>query len=841
MNLRSAEVLLSFCLGCGALRLRDVKDKLQQLFTDEENILPDVCAICGKSTLPGQNDDSGKKSGHSKQQTFPEPSHESIKLKTARVSRKQNKPLLEETEDVSRVNQCSKEQMKPDVISIDSKEDDVVNNSSILEDDTVSTDGNSSWFREGAVVDSDSAEEDEGREEDAVTGPSGFDMTGTIKTDVDWKLSHNQKHELRKEACTSVPRKATRLSTGAIATRQYNVKEDKEDEDDDVLGKVDNDKDDANDNRLIVVKTEQQEHSTVKKPYHPRTTEGIDPEILAFITPNKDPMRPFKCRLCNEVCFPYVTHFQLHIQSHTGKKPMPKPYKCEVCGRNFRLLLLLNLHRKVHRDRSQAFKCTMRRCKYSYSTRHDLESHMEVHRVNKPLKCKTCGLGFATKSILQVHKTTHSENRLFPCKQCGKTFSHAQRLLTHSYIHLNADRFKCDQCNYTCENRHRLMRHKKVHKKGDAHLPKPPAEKCSKIGDIDISGITKCLDPKVLAMMGNPQSSSSPFKCKHCTATSEFKTINPFLKHMRFAHPEVNVVDKPYRCNICHKQFKKHSILIHHFTAHSNIKSFACPDCDKKYKKRTHLDEHKKTHQPLEYMCSVCGAFFLSNSNLKSHMNRIHLGLRPFKCDQCDKSFSEMRNMEEHSQRIHRNDRPWMCDLCGKRFKAVGDLRRHTSSHSSVKKYACDMCDYQCKRQDYLRKHLRIHTGEKPYHCEACEMRFSNRTSLVLHQKKHHGGVVKPSGTSPQSVTRKLIPGGGGETLHTNQTDESSVGAASYQYVTWSRQSGDGDNNQVDGNSSSIQTVKTSDSRGTSGDETHNAIDSIATIHFAHMQSAFSM
>ena len=53
--------------------------------------------------------------------------------------------------------------------------------------------------------------------------------------------------------------------------------------------------------------------------------------------------------------------------------------------------------------------------------------------------------------------------------------------------------------------------------------------------------------------------------------------------------------------------------------------------------------------------------------------------------------------------------------------------------------------------------------------------------------------------------------------------------------------------NSAPGPSSSLQTIyKTTDSGETtsvlaSGDETRNAIDSIAMIHFAHMQSAFSL
>ena len=262
----------------------------------------------------------------------------------------------------------------------------------------------------------------------------------------------------------------------------------------------------------------------------------------------------------------------------------------------------------------------------------------------------------------------------------------------------------------------------------------------------------KYLNPKILDMMDRPN--TSPFKCKHCSTGKEYRTVDPFLKHIRLAHSSAdNVIDEPYKCNTCHKNYAKFNMVKSHLISHQEEKQVACPECGKKFKTNPRLYAHQKIHAPREkILCSVCGACFTTRTSLRQHTVSVHLNLRPFKCEHCVKSFTDRGKMKLHMQRQHRNDRPWMCHLCGKSFKVNDDLLSHSYSHSSVRKYACDVCDYRCKRPEYLRKHRRIHTGEKPYHCEACEMTFSNRTSLVLHQKKHHGGVAKPSGTSPQSV-----------------------------------------------------------------------------------------
>ena len=67
MTFENAERLLSFCQDCEVLRLRDVKAQLQQLFTEEKTILPDVCAICDKSKSPDESNDTGDGNLRSKQ------------------------------------------------------------------------------------------------------------------------------------------------------------------------------------------------------------------------------------------------------------------------------------------------------------------------------------------------------------------------------------------------------------------------------------------------------------------------------------------------------------------------------------------------------------------------------------------------------------------------------------------------------------------------------------------------------------------------------------------------------------------------------------------------------
>ena len=836
------EVLLSFCRDCGVLRLRDVKTELQQLFAGKM-ILPDVCAICDKSASPVQDIDANLSSRKRVRTTLSVPTDECDEsIKTATVSprnERQSKSLQQgrNGDDSAEVSSSNKRQRKTKVSSVTGFKNLVEDSKQDV--DVITGERPGRLCDDGAEVESSSAEDEE--------GPLGFYTSGT-KVETDWKASSHHKSKEH----PILPRKAKRLSTGVIAAREYNIKGNKDDDDDDdddhenwlpSDDEVDIDRDDADDKRQTLLKIEQEE-STVKKVRAPRT-EGVNPEILAFTTPSDDPQRPFKCKLCINMYIPFLSLFQQHLKTHTGKEPMEKPYKCDVCGSDFRKPHDLKIHSKrMHTVRSDKFKCTYRNCKYTFSRKQDLKCHMEVHRGIKCHKCKTCGLGFLEKTRLAIHQTVHSEDRPFACEFCKKTFSHEQLLKEHRFKHLNRDRHRCDECNFMTRDRDKYEVHKQTHRNRGHFL----CEKCKHVfsyqrgldkhqeldkckpsesdppvlsnnghEDVDISdiGITKWLNPKILNIMGKPRSSGTPFRCKLCPLVTEFKKVNPFLKHMRLVHSEEHVVDLPFRCDICQKGFTGFSELKNHLTVHSDERSHSCPECNNRFKTKYQLGTHMKTHRVPDQMCSMCAACFTSPTKLKLHIDRVHKKLRPCKCDRCERSFSDKGKLKDHIQRIHEDNRPWVCESCGRTFKIKMDLAAHLLMHKE-KRFACDECDYRCVRPDYLTKHRRIHTGEKPYHCEACEMRFSNRTSLVLHQNKHHGGVVKPSVTSTAKSE-----GTAEGTMHLEQTDGNSV------LVPFPTKPA-----VASGEASSVLA---------SGDETQNAIESIAMIHFAHMQGAFSM
>ena len=570
--------------------------------------------------------------------------------------------------------------------------------------------------------------------------------------------------------------RSTRLRTGAITATKYAamVEEEELSSDEKDSARSDNDERADSDSDLdpeiieLMEMEEMSEGEFSEEEARPQVCgpKYIDPEVLELMNPmTGDPNSArsafkFQCKFCDKQ-FPYITSFLKHVSSHTGKAPIEKPYKCDHCNENF-AVKPFSKHKFTHRNRT--LKCTYRGCKYTFTEKKTLRSHLRVHKGLRRYLCKKCGLGFQNKSNLSVHESEHT-NEIHLCKECGLTFTDTSQLRQHdAQVHKETKKkYRCNQCHECIGATKRQLR---VHQQKHHGLKISTTQSCKKCksvflsrtllkhhlqedsceqveDDIDIKESLKFVDPRLVAMIGKPRSLDKPFRCKYCTLT-EFQKPQIFITHLQKQHPDVECpVTHAYYCDQCDKKFKRRDKLASHSISHSDYRPYKCTheNCDKRFKNLKMLNSHTGRHASdfLKFMCSKCGKRFGSMGKVKQHDNSVHLKLRPAKCTQCGKNFSSKHKLQAHKVRVHQNLRPWICEVCGKSYKEKSELIRHTYSHTGEKPYACDQCEYRCVRLDYLRKHQRIHSGEKPYVCDVCDKPFALRTTLVFHQKKHHG------------------------------------------------------------------------------------------------------
>ncbi|KER26145.1 hypothetical protein T265_14068, partial [Opisthorchis viverrini] len=80
------------------------------------------------------------------------------------------------------------------------------------------------------------------------------------------------------------------------------------------------------------------------------------------------------------------------------------------------------------------------------------------------------------------------------------------------------------------------------------------------------------------------------------------------------------------------------------------------------------------------YQCPYCVKSFPRSANLNRHL-RTHTGEQPYQCEYCKRGFSISSNMQRHVRNIHQRERPFVCVVCSRAFAQRTNLDRHMRHH----------------------------------------------------------------------------------------------------------------------------------------------------------------
>lgn len=102
---------------------------------------------------------------------------------------------------------------------------------------------------------------------------------------------------------------------------------------------------------------------------------------------------------------------QRHIESHSNVRP----FKCGVCGQDYKYRKSLDVHSaKAHGigdakvpQRTKRYFCHA--CPKAYFDNNKLQKHIRTHTGERPFACHLCEKRFIDKSYVKQHlKTAHS-------------------------------------------------------------------------------------------------------------------------------------------------------------------------------------------------------------------------------------------------------------------------------------------------------------------------------------------------------------------------------------------------------------------------------------------------
>ncbi|VCX36790.1 unnamed protein product, partial [Gulo gulo] len=85
-------------------------------------------------------------------------------------------------------------------------------------------------------------------------------------------------------------------------------------------------------------------------------------------------------------------------------------------------------------------------------------------------------------------------------------------------------------------------------------------------------------------------------------------------------HRKIYPGEKPYKCNVCGKKFRKNPSFVKHQSTHTKEKSHECEECGKEFRHISSLIAHQ----------------------------RMHTGEKPYECHQCGKAFSQRAHLTIH-------------------------------------------------------------------------------------------------------------------------------------------------------------------------------------------------
>ncbi|XP_072013887.1 uncharacterized protein [Amphiura filiformis] len=555
MTSQSSSTQLTFCNDCGCLRLRDVTNQLQELFTKKSIIKPDLCGICNRVV-----ENPRSKNLNSRDFTVQEKQtsiilHQNEDIPPDEVSKIVKYEQVEEDKsEADRQSYCDDDDdggggfddddYNPDVedtfdnVAKSSKEDHggIELNQTVVKSPQKNT--QTTFTSEVTIKGSAKSTAANTCTKSKVTTTAKFNVDKTTKSKVKVtkrskvtaiarsKRAVSTKSKVNKEICVDATgtesrhtKRHTRLSAGVIKAANYQSlltgdkidEEEEEDNDEEEEHASDNsfdpDDSDGAGNANDDIESKATDGDNLRK-YGVIGVDILDPSLQELAVPVNDQKTSFKCKLCG-YDFKRASPFHKHlVRRHDEVVKIDKPFVCLECGKKFPNYKSLASHAHCHQSKPvgnvlRTYKCDHPGCGMTFKTRERLNYH-GINHTGRQHMCSWCGLRFMTQGNLSIHiNAVHLKIKPYQCSHCEKTFNNkAKRDIHENRIHLKLKQHICEKCGRAFTTTTELTRHMKYHTGEKRHV----CDQCE----------YRCVNASGMARHKMRHTGERPNKCKLC-------------------------------------------------------------------------------------------------------------------------------------------------------------------------------------------------------------------------------------------------------------------------------------------------------------------------------------